>query len=32
VFEYIETYYNRKRMHSALDYSTPTEALCEKVA
>jgi transposase InsO family protein len=32
VFEYIETYYNRKRMHSALDYSTPLEALCEKVA
>jgi transposase InsO family protein len=32
VFEYIETYCNRKRMHSALDYSTPAEALCEKVA
>jgi transposase InsO family protein len=32
VFEYIETYYNRKRMPSALDYSPPVEALCEKVA
>ncbi|GHT92519.1 transposase [Spirochaetia bacterium] len=32
VFEYLETYYNRKRMHSALDYSTPVETLCEKVA
>jgi transposase InsO family protein len=32
VFEYIETYYNRKRIHSALDYSTPAEVLCEKVA
>lgn len=25
VFEYIETYYNRKRLHSSLDYSTPEE-------
>ncbi|GHT97509.1 transposase [Spirochaetia bacterium] len=32
VFEYLETYYNRKRMHSALDYSTPVETLYEKVA
>jgi transposase InsO family protein len=22
VFEYLESYYNRKRLHSALDYST----------
>ena len=32
VFEYIETYYNRKRLHSALDYSTPAETLCVKAA
>ena len=32
VFEYIEIYYNRKRLHSVLDYSTPTEALCAKAA
>jgi transposase InsO family protein len=32
VFEYIESYYNRQRLHSALDYSTPAEALCVKVA
>jgi transposase InsO family protein len=32
VFEYIETYYNRKWLYSALDYSTPAEALCAKVA
>jgi transposase InsO family protein len=32
VFEYIETYYNRKRIHSALDYSTPAETVCVKVA
>jgi transposase InsO family protein len=32
VFEYIENYYNRKRIHLALDYCTPVEALCEKVA
>jgi transposase InsO family protein len=32
VFEYIESYYNRKRIHSALDYCTPAGALCEKVA
>lgn len=25
VFEYIETYYNTKRMHSALDYMSPEE-------
>jgi transposase InsO family protein len=23
VFEYIESYYNRKRLHSSLDYQTP---------
>lgn len=25
IFQYIEGYYNRKRMHSALDYRTPNE-------
>ena len=25
IFRYIEEYYNRKRMHSAIDYSTPNE-------
>ena len=25
VFEYIEVYYNRKRLHSSLDYMTPQE-------
>jgi putative transposase len=25
VFEYIEVYYNRKRLHSSLDYATPEE-------
>jgi transposase InsO family protein len=32
VFEYMETYYNRKRLHSTLDYSTPVEALCKETA
>ena len=32
VFEYIEVYYNRKRIHSALDYSVPGELLSTKVA
>lgn len=26
IFEYIEIYYNKKRMHSAIDYLTPYEA------
>lgn len=26
VFEYIEVFYNRKRLHSSLDYKTPAEA------
>ncbi len=25
IFEYIESWYNRKRMHSALDYKTPQQ-------
>jgi transposase InsO family protein len=25
VFEYIESYYNRRRRHSAIDYDTPVE-------
>jgi putative transposase len=25
VFEYIETWYNTKRLHSVLDYKTPKE-------
>jgi len=25
VFEYIESYYNRRRRHSAIDYDTPIE-------
>jgi transposase InsO family protein len=32
VFEYIECYYNRIRLHSALDYSTPVEVLPAKTA
>jgi transposase InsO family protein len=25
LFEYIEVYYNRKRIHSSIDYKTPVE-------
>lgn len=25
VFEYIEVFYNRRRLHSSLDYKTPAE-------
>ena len=32
VFEYIEIYYNRKRLHSSLDYTVPVEVLNTKVA
>jgi transposase InsO family protein len=32
LFEYIEVYYNRKRLHSALDYSVPFEVECRQVA
>jgi transposase InsO family protein len=28
VFQYIEGYYNRKRLHSAIDYRTPYEVEC----
>jgi len=26
VFDYVEVFYNRQRLHSALDYRTPVEA------
>jgi transposase InsO family protein len=26
IFEYIEVFYNRRRLHSSLDYKTPAEA------
>lgn len=32
LFEYIEVYYNRKRLHSVLGYLTPTEAALRIVA
>ena len=28
VFNYIEGYYNKKRMHSSIDYKTPYEMDC----
>lgn len=28
IFQYIEGYYNKKRMHSSLDYKTPYEVEC----
>ena len=28
VFEYIETYYNKERLHSAIGYRTPFEVEC----
>ena len=30
IFQYIEGYYNRKRMHSAIDYKTPVEVECNR--
>ena len=32
LFEYIESFYNRKRRHSALDYKTPQEVEDEALA
>ena len=32
IFEYIEIYYNRKRLHSRLDYRAPDEFEARKVA
>ena len=28
IFQYIEGYYNKKRMHSSIDYKTPYEVEC----
>ena len=30
IFHYIEGYYNKKRMHSAIDYETPFEVECNR--
>lgn len=32
IFKYIETYYNRVRRHSGLDYRTPNEVECQELA
>ena len=32
IAEYIEVFYNRKRLHSSLDYRTPTEVLAHYYA
>lgn len=32
LFEYIESFYNRKRRHSALDYKTPQQVEDEALA
>ncbi|HAT1825583.1 MULTISPECIES: IS3 family transposase [Legionella] len=32
IFEYIEIYYNRKRLHARLDYRSPDEFEVKKVA
>ena len=29
LFEYIEVFYNRRRLHSSLDYKTPNQAEAE---
>ncbi len=29
LFEYIEVFYNRRRLHSSLDYKTPSQAEAE---
>ena len=28
IFQYVEGYYNRKRLHSAIDYRAPNEVEC----
>ena len=28
IFQYIEAYYNQKRLHSSIDYRTPNEVEC----
>ncbi len=32
IFEYIEVYYNRQRLHSAVGYATPCEARDKLIA